>query len=75
MARSERKKERKKKRTYLVRLVVVLRIILKNLGLLNIIEVADEIIGAKLFPPFFAINKPDKISLSPYTSLYTDIDR
>lgn len=70
MARSERKR-----RTYFVRLVVVLRIILKNLGLLNVIEVADEIIGAKLFPPFFAINKPDKVSLSPYTSLYTDIDR
>ena len=66
MARSERKR-----RTYFVRLVVVLRIILKNLGLLNVVEVADEIIRAKLFAPFLTIHKPARLVSSPYT----DIDK
>lgn len=54
IARSKKRRER----TYLVRLVVVLRIKLEDLGLLNVIEVADEIVGAKLFPPFLTVNKP-----------------
>ena len=53
--------------------MIVLRVVLKNLGLLDVIEVADEIIGAKLFPPLFRIDEPASISHDPsiHPSSYT----
>jgi hypothetical protein len=46
---------------YLVRLMIVLRIILKHLRLLLVIKVLDQIVyanTAKVFPPFLAFDEP-----------------
>lgn len=53
--------------------MIVLRVVLKNLGLLDVIEVADEFIGAKLFPPLFRVDEPASISHHPiHPSSYTE---
>lgn len=47
---------------YLVYLVVILGIVLENFGFLRVVEVPHELIDAKGFPPFLAINKPECLS-------------
>lgn len=44
--------------TYLISLVVVLRIVLENLRLLGVLERADQFIGSELLPPLLAFNEP-----------------
>lgn len=44
---------------YLVGLVVVLWIVLKDFRFLRVVEVADEVIQTKLFAPFLAISEPE----------------
>jgi hypothetical protein len=45
---------------YLVRLVVVLRIKLEHIRLLLVVESANQIVSAELFPPLLTINEPKR---------------
>ena len=47
---------------YLVRLVVILRVVFKDLWLLRILEVSYKVIYSKFYSPFFAIDEPEGIS-------------
>ena len=51
---------------YLVRLVVILRVVFEDLGLLVVVECVHELVNptAKVFPPFLAVNEPDNIQLA-----------
>jgi hypothetical protein len=51
-------RRRRKMWTNLVGLVVVLGIELEDSGLFGVLEVAHEVVGAKLFPPFFVLDEP-----------------
>lgn len=61
---------------YLVSFVVVLWVILKNLFLLWVFEVADQVVEVELFSPFLALDEPmgyislwsTKSSVMPYIS-------
>ena len=48
----------KLQKTNLVRLVVVLRVVLEDLRLFGVVEVASQIIGAELLAPLFACSEP-----------------
>lgn len=49
---------KKEKKANLVCLVVVLRIVLEDLGLLLVVEGANEVVGAEFFPPLLTIDEP-----------------
>lgn len=53
---------------YFVRLVIVLRVILEDFGLLLIVKGANEVINpsTELFPPLLAINEPIVTSQKGY---------
>ena len=57
---------RGKRRAYLVRLVVVLRIVLENLGLLLVVECTDKLINtaAELLSPVLRVDEPKKVSMA-----------
>lgn len=48
-----------KKQTYLVSLMVVLRIIFEHLGFLGVLEGANEIVGTELFAPLLIVDEPE----------------
>jgi hypothetical protein len=55
-------------RTYLVGLVVVLRVVLENLGLLRVVECANELLYAfasVCCPPLLAVDEPAHVSAPP----------
>ncbi len=54
--------------SHLVGLMVVLRIILEDLGLLLVVKVACEVVNAEFFSPFFAVYEPALPSASEYVS-------
>jgi hypothetical protein len=45
-------------KAHFIRLVVVLRVVFENLGLLLVIEVADEIVEVEVLAPFLAVDEP-----------------
>lgn len=46
------------KETHLVGPVVVLRVICKDLGLLDVVKGFDQIIGSEFLSPFLTLDKP-----------------
>jgi len=55
----------------LVRLVIVLWIVLKDLGLLLIIKIANKIIKPKILPPLLTVNEP----LPKKSAPFIDVDK
>lgn len=49
---------------YLIRLVVILRVVLKDFLLLGVVEVPHQITELDLFPPFLSVNEPIHNSLA-----------
>jgi hypothetical protein len=45
-------------KAHFICLVVVLRVVFEDLGLLLVVEVADEIVEVEILAPFFAVDKP-----------------
>ena len=59
-------------RTYLVGLVVVLGVVLENLGLLLVVECANELLYADASvccPPLLALDKPARILAPAYSNV------
>ena len=48
------------RRNYLVRFVVVLRVVFEDLGLLFVVKAPDEVVNAELLSPFLAFYEPGK---------------
>lgn len=51
--------------------MVVLRIVLEDLGLLLVIEIADKVIEPEILPPLLTINKP----LSKTSALFENVEK
>ena len=51
-------KKRSVRITNLIRLVVVLRVVLEDLGLLVVFEGADQLVRAEIFPPLLTVDEP-----------------
>jgi hypothetical protein len=49
-------------KSYLVGLVIILRIELHRLGLLGVVEGLDQLVGAEFFAPFLIVDEPVCIS-------------
>ena len=49
--------------TYDIRLVVVLRVVLEDLGALLVVERSDEVVNTtlELFPPVLALREPETL--------------
>ena len=50
--------------TYLVCLVVVLRVVGKHFGLLGVLERVNELVGAEVFAPFLVVDEPGHLPLA-----------
>jgi hypothetical protein len=46
-------------RLYFIGLVVVLRVVLKDLGLLMVVEIPSEVIQVDFFAPLLAVDEPN----------------
>jgi hypothetical protein len=58
---------------YLVYLVVILRIVLRNLQFLRVLKTLDEIVEVDLLPPMLAFKEPSVLLLLFAMSKVTDL--